>query len=138
MPVDRSCGCRERDACGDLYRQQSLCRRAAEFARHSAADLWLKRPQRGQPSAFVFLVPTPDLVANQQTIAHLRERGYVINGRKVWVANAEVADVAIVFAGTQPGARGRGISAFLVPMDLPGIARTPSDSLGVRGLAVRT
>jgi butyryl-CoA dehydrogenase len=53
----------------------------------------------------------------------------------VWVANAEAADVAIVFAATQPGLRGRGVSAFLVPLECAGLARTPtSDSLGVRGL----
>ncbi len=49
--------------------------------------------------------------------------GMRITGRKVWVANAEAADVAIVFAATQPGLRGRGITAFLVPMDTPGITR---------------
>jgi butyryl-CoA dehydrogenase len=73
--------------------------------------------------------------ANQKTVARLDERGYVINGAKVWVANAEVADLVIVFAATQPGIRGRGISAFLVPMDTPGIRRVATaDSLGVRGL----
>jgi butyryl-CoA dehydrogenase len=73
--------------------------------------------------------------ANQQTTAHLDERGYVLNGHKVWVANGEVADVAIVFAATQPGSRGRGVGAFLVPLDTPGITRTPTgESLGVRGL----
>ena len=73
--------------------------------------------------------------ANQQTVARLDERGYVINGRKVWVANAEAADLVIVFAATQPDTRGRGISAFLVPMDTPGITRVvTADSLGVRGL----
>jgi butyryl-CoA dehydrogenase len=73
--------------------------------------------------------------ANQQTVARLDEQGYVLNGRKVWVANAEAASVAIVFAATQPGSRGRGIGAFLVPLDTAGIKRlaTP-DSLGVRGL----
>ena len=36
---------------------------------------------------------------------------------------------------TRPGARGEGITAFLVPMDTPGITRTArADSLGVRGL----
>ena len=59
--------------------------------------------------------------ANQQSVARLDERGYVINGRKVWVANAEAADLLILFAATQPGIRGRGVSAFLVPMDTPGI-----------------
>jgi butyryl-CoA dehydrogenase len=53
----------------------------------------------------------------------------------VWVANAEEAAVAIVFACTRPGLRGQGVTAFLVPMDTPGITRTArADSLGVRGL----
>jgi alkylation response protein AidB-like acyl-CoA dehydrogenase len=53
----------------------------------------------------------------------------------VWVANAEGAGVAVVFACTRPGLRGQGVTAFLVPMDAPGITRTArADSLGVRGL----
>ena len=61
--------------------------------------------------------------------------GYRITGRKVWVANAEAASVAIVFAARGPGLRGQGVTAFLVPMDTPGITRTArADSLGVRGL----
>jgi len=72
--------------------------------------------------------------ANQATTARRDGAGYRLDGQKVWVANAEAADVAVVFAATEPGARGKGISAFLVPMDSPGISRTPSDSLGVRGL----
>ncbi len=43
--------------------------------------------------------------------------------------------MALVFAATDPGARGRGVSAFLVPLDRPGVRRDPGvDSLGVRGL----
>jgi butyryl-CoA dehydrogenase len=73
--------------------------------------------------------------ANQQTVARLDDRGYVLNGRKVWVANAEAADVVIVFAATQPVSAGRGVSAFLVPIDTPGLTRVvTADSLGVRGL----
>src|SRR3954469_16883072 len=68
--------------------------------------------------------------ANQQTTARLDDRGYLLNGRKVWVANAEAADVAIVFAAAPAG-----ISAFIVPLDTAGIHRVSSDdSLGVRGL----
>ena len=53
----------------------------------------------------------------------------------MWVANAEAADVLVVFAATQPGIRGRGVSAFLVPTNTPGITRVAAaDSLGVRGL----
>ena len=73
--------------------------------------------------------------ANQQTSATRTGQGYTLSGRKVWVANGEVAGVAIVFAATTPGARGRGVSAFVVPLDRPGIRREPGvDSLGVRGL----
>ena len=72
--------------------------------------------------------------ANQKATAREDKGQYVINGTKVWVANAEAADVAIVFASTDASARSRGITAFLVPMDTPGITRRPLDSLGVRGL----
>ena len=43
--------------------------------------------------------------------------------------------MVIVFASTRAGLRGQGVTAFLVPMDTPGIMRTArADSLGVRGL----
>jgi alkylation response protein AidB-like acyl-CoA dehydrogenase len=74
-------------------------------------------------------------VANQKTTAQRVNEGYRIRGRKVWVANAEEAQVVIVFAATRPGLRGQGVTAFLVPMTTPGITRTArADSLGVRGL----
>ena len=72
--------------------------------------------------------------ANQQTVARPAGDDYVLSGRKVWVANGERGDLAIVFASTDPSAPDRQITAFLVPFDLPGLTRTPCDSLGVRGL----
>ena len=73
--------------------------------------------------------------ANQQTTAVRTTGGYRLDGRKVWVANGEHAGIALVFAATEPGARGRGVSAFLIPLDRAGIQREPGvDSLGVRGL----
>ncbi|MEO8480939.1 MAG: acyl-CoA dehydrogenase family protein [Acidobacteriota bacterium] len=72
--------------------------------------------------------------ANQQTLAVSDDDGYLLSGRKVWVANAEAADVAIVLAATNPAKPGRGITAFLVPLDSSGIECEPCDSLGVRGL----
>jgi butyryl-CoA dehydrogenase len=73
--------------------------------------------------------------ANQQTRVTHDGFGYRLSGQKVWVANAVAADVAIVFAAGQPDVDSRGISAFLVPMDSPGIRRRArNDSLGVRGL----
>jgi butyryl-CoA dehydrogenase len=107
------------------------------FGSESQKAQWLSRLAQGQAiGAFALSEPQAGSdAANQQTVARLDDQGYVITGRKVWVANASVADLVIVFAATQPGSRGRGISAFLVPMSTPGIERAASaDALGVRGL----
>jgi butyryl-CoA dehydrogenase len=109
----------------------------AAFGTDIQQETWLRRLASGEAlGAFALSEEHAGSdAANQQTVARLSERGYVLDGRKVWVANADAADLLIVFAATQPGLRSRGISAFLVPMDTPGIARTGSaDSLGVRGL----
>lgn len=100
-------------------------------------DLWLRRLARGDAiGAFALSeAEAGSDAANQQTTATADGVGYRLRGTKVWVANAEAADVVIVFASTRPDLRGRGISAFLVPMDAPGLVRhRRDDSLGVRGL----
>ena len=109
----------------------------ARFGTEAQKQTWLRRLATGEAiGAFALSEERAGSdAANQQTVARLDDRGYILNGRKIWVANAEVADLAIVFAATQPGSRGRGIGAFLVPMDAPGLTKQPSgDSLGVRGL----
>ena len=109
----------------------------ARFGSDSQKQTWLRRLASGEMlGAFALSEEQAGSdAANQQTVARLDGHGYVLNGRKVWVANADAADVAIVFAATQPGSRGRGVGAFLVPLDTPGITRVVSgDSLGVRGL----
>ena len=107
-----------------------------EFGTDAQKDLWLSRLAAGRAIGSFALseAQAGSDAANQQTVARFDDHGYVLRGTKVWVANAEAADVAVVFAATDPGARGRGVSAFLVPLDAPGIHRTASDSLGVRGL----
>jgi alkylation response protein AidB-like acyl-CoA dehydrogenase len=113
----------------------------AELIAHAGRDQqrerWLRRLATGQ-SIGAFALSEPEAgtdAANQQTTAVRTGGGYRIRGRKVWVANAEHAAVAVVFACTRPGLRGQGVTAFLMPMDTPGITRTArADSLGVRGL----
>ncbi|MEH6889524.1 acyl-CoA dehydrogenase [Bacillus sp. JJ864] len=46
---------------------------------------------------------------------------YVINGSKVFITNGGEADTYIVFASTNPDAGTRGISAFIVPKNTPGL-----------------
>ena len=111
----------------------------ARFGSDIQKQAWLERLASGQAlGAFALSEENAGSdAANQQTIARLDDHGYVLNGRKVWVANAEAADLFIIFAatGSGQGLSGRSISAFLVPSDTPGLTRhATTDSLGVRGL----
>ena len=109
----------------------------AHAGRAPQKEQWLRRLAKGEViGAFALSEPEAGTdAANQQTRAVRSGNGYRITGRKVWVANADAASVAIVFACTRPGLRGQGVTAFLVPMDAPGITRVArADSLGVRGL----
>src|SRR5712692_9400377 len=109
----------------------------AHAGRDEQREEWLRALATGAAiGAFALSEPEAGTdAANQQTRAVRSGNGYRITGRKVWVANAEAASVAIVFACTRPGLRGQGVTAFLVPMDAPGITRVAlADSLGVRGL----
>src|SRR5260221_1534852 len=109
----------------------------AHAGRAPQKEQWLRPLAKGDAiGAFALSEPEAGTdAANQKTRAVRSGNGYRITGRKVWVANAEAASVAIVFACTRPGLRGQGVTAFLVPMDAPGITRVArADSLGVRGL----
>jgi butyryl-CoA dehydrogenase len=109
----------------------------AHAGRARQKDQWLPPLVTGEAiGAFALSEPEAGTdAANQQTKATKTAHGYHVSGQKVWVANAEAASVVVLFACTRPGQRGQGVTAFLVPMDTPGIVRTArADSLGVRGL----
>ena len=60
--------------------------------------------------------------------------GWRLNGTKNFITNAPVADLMIVFATTDPTKGSRGITAFVVPMDAPGLKLgRDDDKLGIRG-----
>lgn len=61
---------------------------------------------------------------------------YVINGTKMFITNGTWADVVLLFARTNDSPGHRGVSAFLVPADAPGLTRrTIHGKLGLRGQA---
>ncbi|MEU1486145.1 acyl-CoA dehydrogenase family protein [Streptomyces sp. NPDC005752] len=61
---------------------------------------------------------------------------YVINGSKMFITNGTWADVILLFARTDDTPGHRGVSAFLVPADAPGVTRrTVHGKLGLRGQA---
>lgn len=55
------------------------------------------------------------------TTARLDGDAYVLDGEKSFASNAPIADVLVVYAVTDPTAGYLGVSAFVVPADLPGI-----------------
>jgi butyryl-CoA dehydrogenase len=68
-------------------------------------------------------------------IATAKEDGddYVLNGQKTWITNAGIADLAIIYAKTDPEARARGITAFLVERSYEGFStKDLHDKLGLR------
>ena len=60
-------------------------------------------------------------VAGIRTTAKKVGDEYVLNGEKMWITNGGVASWYFVLAYTDPAAKHRGMSGFLVPADLPGV-----------------
>ena len=56
--------------------------------------------------------------------------GFRLTGEKAWISNAPDADVYTVFARTTPNAGAKGITAFVVPGDAPGLSGKPVELLG--------
>lgn len=70
---------------------------------------------------------------NVATTAKREGDEWVLNGQKVWISNGTWADVAIIFAQTQPGSKHRGMVAFLVDTETPGFSsRKMTGKLGLK------
>ncbi len=98
---------------------------------------WLPPTARGE--AVVALALTePGAGSDAANLACRAEREgdhYVITGEKSGISLGMVAQAAIVFARTDPAGRARGVSAFLVPLDAPGVSRSPLRDMGTRAIA---
>lgn len=66
-------------------------------------------------------------LSNVRTTARETADGYVIDGGKLWIHNAPVADLGFVLASTDPAAGHRGMSIFLVDLNAPGVSRGPKE-----------
>ena len=68
-----------------------------------------------------------------KTTAVRDKDAWVLSGSKTFTTNASVGGVAVVMARTSPGRDHRGVSAFIVPLDWPGVAKgKKEDKLGMR------
>ncbi len=71
-------------------------------------------------------------VAAMRTTAVKKGDTYIINGSKTFITNGVYSDYLIVTAKTNPAARNKGISIFLIDRNTPGISATKLDKLGWR------
>ena len=104
-----------------------------DFAAPEVQAEWLPRHATGD-AVIAFGLTEPSAGSDAARIVTRAERvgdDYVITGEKASITFAGYADACIVFART--GAEGaRGISAFLVPLDAPGVTRQPYFAAGER------
>ena len=72
-------------------------------------------------------------VASMSTVAEKKGDRYVLNGTKMWITNGPIADVAVIYAKTDPSKKHEGISAFIVEKNTPGFsAGPPIEKMGVK------
>jgi alkylation response protein AidB-like acyl-CoA dehydrogenase len=61
---------------------------------------------------------------------------YVLRGSKAWISNLDIASFFVTFATSDPRLRHRGITAFVVPKDTPGLSVRPfKNKLGFRPMS---
>lgn len=99
---------------------------------------WLPRLTAGDAvGCFGLTEPGTGSDAGNLTTRAVRDGGdYVINGTKMFITNGTWADVVLLFARTNDTPGHKGVSAFLVPADTPGLTRrTIHGKLGLRGQA---
>jgi alkylation response protein AidB-like acyl-CoA dehydrogenase len=95
---------------------------------------------RGE-AMFSYCLSEPDAgsdAAGMKTRAVRDGDDYVLNGVKRWITNAGVSDFYTVMAVTDPDKRSKGISAFVVEKDDPGVSfGAPEKKLGIKGSPTR-
>lgn len=98
------------------------CAPILKFGSEEQKERFLKPMARGEwLGAFCLTEPQAGSDASAiRTRARKVGNGYVLNGTKRFITSGKNADVAIVFAVTDPDAGKRGMSAFIVPTKTPG------------------
>lgn len=73
-------------------------------------------------------------VVSMKTRAEKKGDRYILNGNKMWITNGPGADVAVVYAKTEPEKHSRGITAFIIEKGMKGFSTAQKlDKLGMRG-----
>jgi alkylation response protein AidB-like acyl-CoA dehydrogenase len=86
--------------------------------------LYSKMTQPDKPYVWAFCLSEPEAgsdASHMRTYAAKNGEYYYLNGKKAMITNAAIAQFYCVFAATDPSLRTRGISAFYVEKDYPGV-----------------
>jgi glutaryl-CoA dehydrogenase (non-decarboxylating) len=111
--------------------QAGVATTVAEFG-SAEQKKWVAPLIRGEKIG-CFAITEPDAgsdVAAMRSTAVKNGKGYVLNGTKTWISNATVADAGIVFAYTDRALKHKGMSAFYVDLNHPGVSRRNLDKMG--------
>lgn len=99
---------------------------------------WLEPLSLADPPLAAVAVTEPDHGSDAAAIATRAAReagGYRLSGEKAWISNGGVADFYVVFATVDPSRRGRGVTAFALERDAPGVSFGPAMAkMGARGI----
>ena len=85
---------------------------------------WLTETRAGLSiAAFALTEPASGSdVANTATTAGRMQGGWLLNGEKTWISNGGIANVYVLFARTGEAPGAKGLSAFLLPAETPGLS----------------
>jgi alkylation response protein AidB-like acyl-CoA dehydrogenase len=92
---------------------------------------WLPEVTAGRAVA-AFALTEPDAGSDAAALrldARRDGAGWRLSGEKIWISNAPSADFYTVFASTDAAARGKGITAYLVPADRAGLSGEPLEMI---------
>ncbi len=112
-----------------------VCYGLDKYASASQKEKYLKPLASGKKIG-AFLLSEPEAgsdATSQRTTAEDKGDYYLVNGTKNWITNASSASTYILIAQTDPSKKHKGITAFIVDKDSPGISLGPhEDKMGMR------
>ena len=117
-----------------------VCYPLMQYATEAQKQRWLTPLAKGELlGAYCLTEPNAGSnAANQQTTAVLDGDHWVLNGSKIFITNAGPADVLITYAATDKSLGPKGISAFIVPADAPGVRKGKKEhKLGIHASDTR-
>ena len=112
-----------------------VCGSIERWGSEQQKQCWLPKLTSGEAFG-CFGLTEPDTgsdAANLRTRAEKIDGGWRISGQKMWISLGNVAEVALIFAQTDPAAKHRGLACFLVPTASEGFgAQEIHGKLGLR------